>query len=397
MLSWRKLLGPVTIAVITAAALAARYPLLGRVTADLTTYVIPWYDFIAAHDGLSALRFRFANYSPPYLYLLTVATWLPWVPKVLAIKAISVVFDFLAAGVMFRLVRLRYPSSLWAHAAYGAVLFAPTVLLNGAYWGQCDIIYSTFLLASVYLACRRRPFLCIASLALAFSFKAQAMFLGPFILALLLRREIRWQHTLGFPLAWLATLAPAWAVGQPPLDTLAVYLHQAGTYNTLARNAPNLYSLMPASWYRPGLLIGLAVATAVGLWITLTAGRSERLLERTLLLKVATLSVALMPFLLPKMHERYFFPADLISIGLAFYEPRLAFVPIAFQVTSALSYTRYLFGWGPWLLVVAAVANALLVEVLVVVYLRALAAPAAAEGPGGPARGAGERRTAGDQ
>jgi Gpi18-like mannosyltransferase len=54
-----------------------------------------------------------------------------------------------------------------------------------------------------------------------------------------------------------------------------------------------------------------------------------------------------MPFVLPKMHERNFYPADVISIIFALYFPRLFFVPIVMNVISFFSYQPTLFGVEP--------------------------------------------------
>jgi Gpi18-like mannosyltransferase len=48
------------------------------------------------------------------------------------------------------------------------------------------------------------------------------------------------------------------------------------------------------------------------------------------------------PFLLPEMHERYFYLADVISVVYAFYAPRHFYVPILVQLCSLLSYAPYL-------------------------------------------------------
>jgi hypothetical protein len=43
------------------------------------------------------------------------------------------------------------------------------------------------------------------------------------------------------------------------------------------------------------------------------------------------------------MHERYFFLADVLTVVLAFYRPRLWFVPLIVQAASLLSYLPFLF------------------------------------------------------
>jgi Gpi18-like mannosyltransferase len=45
-----------------------------------------------------------------------------------------------------------------------------------------------------------------------------------------------------------------------------------------------------------------------------------------------------MPYLLPKMHERYFYPTDILSIIFAFYFPEYRWVAISVQLASFFSY-----------------------------------------------------------
>ena len=60
-----------------------------------------------------------------------------------------------------------------------------------------------------------------------------------------------------------------------------------------------------------------------------------------MLIKIALVFALALPFLLPEMHERYFYLADVLSIIYAFYFPRYFFVAILVQVCSLLSYAPY--------------------------------------------------------
>jgi Gpi18-like mannosyltransferase len=60
------------------------------------------------------------------------------------------------------------------------------------------------------------------------------------------------------------------------------------------------------------------------------------------MIQLALISVLVVPYLLPKMHERYFFAADVISIIFGFYYPRYFFVPIIINLVSLFSYFPYL-------------------------------------------------------
>ena len=57
----------------------------------------------------------------------------------------------------------------------------------------------------------------------------------------------------------------------------------------------------------------------------------------------ADLCLALMPYLLPKMHNRYFFPADIFSFALLAFNYRLWSITAAFQLGSLFAYIPYFF------------------------------------------------------
>jgi len=61
-------------------------------SSDYTSFLAPWYDFIANNGGFSALKHGFADYTPPYLYwIVFAATLLSGLPKIFSIK----LFDFI--------------------------------------------------------------------------------------------------------------------------------------------------------------------------------------------------------------------------------------------------------------------------------------------------------------
>ena len=68
-------------------AVALRLSLFAFESGDYRRFLSPWYDFIVSNGGFSALEYDFSNYSPLYLYLLALATYLP-LPKLYAIKLV---------------------------------------------------------------------------------------------------------------------------------------------------------------------------------------------------------------------------------------------------------------------------------------------------------------------
>ena len=338
------------------AGLACRYAVLDQITGDTTQYLLPWYEFARAH-GLAALGQTFTNYTPFYGYLLLAVTELhglaaPWH----LVKVIPLVFDLGCAILAARLVALAKSRSYAPAIAFAAVWLAPTALFNGAVWGQADAIWTFFILLSVYLICRDRPGSSVIAFGAGFAVKAQAAFLSPFIFALVLRRTIHWLWLAAIPLTYLAIAAPAWLLGQPLSDILTVYLKQAETFHRLSMNAANLWLFVPNRFYEFGVAIGLAISAVAGLAFSIAVARVKLAFKVEHTVVAAALSLLLLPFLLPKMHDRYFYAFEIFAIVLACLRPRLAVIAVAAQINGVLAYLAY-YGIASSALRLAALGN----------------------------------------
>ena len=210
-------------------------------------------------------------------------------------------------------------------------------------WGQCDSIYTSFLLATLYFLLSGRKVWAVIAFGLALSFKLQAMFLAPFLLWMVARKVIELRYLLLIPVVWFVCLIPAWIIGRPIDDLMTAYLEQSRTYDTLSANAPNMYQWIPDNLY-DYYAVGIAFAAAVVLVIFWALRRSQMKISNDLVVFLGFYSVLIMPYILPKMHDRYFFPADVISIVLAFYYPRYCAVPMVIGCISLVTYMKYLFG-----------------------------------------------------
>ena len=327
-------------------ALALRYTLIDFKSVDYYSSLKPWY--LALHSqGFSAFATDFSNYNPPYLYLLyVVVRFLPDVPMVVALKLPAIAADFACALLVYLLVRLKYPDrSGIPLLAGGALLFAPTIVLNSSFWGQADSLLALGILGTVYFLARGRPGRAMLLYGIAIAFKLQAVFLAPVILALALRRLVPWKTLLIIPIVLLAALVPAWVAGRPLLDLLGVYASQASQYEYITMNAFSAYAWLPGSkqvfnlFLLPAILMGAAVS--LGLCYVVYKGHQKMTIP--LIIEVSLLAMILVPFFLPKMHERYFYAADVLSIVLAFFSPGLFWVPIVMVGSSFLSYQPFLF------------------------------------------------------
>ena len=199
---------------------------------------------------------------------------------------------------------------------------------------------------------------------IAFSFKSQAIFLIPFLGILLFWGKVRWYHFLLIPMVYAILAIPTLIIGRDWSSIVYLYFGQLEQFEDLARNAPNLYIFISSKYYHPGLEIGLAIFVAASLSWAWINWKSRTIFTSRKYFLTALASVALVPFLLPKMHDRYFYPADTVSFVMASFIPELWFVPVLFQLSSALTYTIFLFGWHPVFVQLSALINTGLVIVI---------------------------------
>ena len=327
-------------------AIMVRYPLLPFESIDYRDGWRLWYDFIVQHGHFAALKYDFATYNVVHLYLVTtVAYFFPALHSLLAIKIISIIFDFVLAFFVYRCVRLKYREpneGAIPILATLTVLLAPTVVINSAMWGQADAIYTSFLVAWLYFFLAGRQAAAFIAFGVAFTFKLQSIFFGPFFLGLLVKKEANWRYIWLSPAVYLVSILPAWFIGRPLADLLLIYFGQADEFRDLCRNAPNLYQWIPNTYY-DFYPVGIAFTALVALGIAYFIFKSRVKITADHLVFLATFSVLVMPYFLPKMHDRYFFPADVIAIILAFYCPRYWYVPVVIGSVSVLAYMPFLF------------------------------------------------------
>ncbi|MFJ4581730.1 hypothetical protein [Streptomyces echinatus] len=338
-------------------ALLARTFLVPSESYDYQLFLGPWYRHIAGHGGFHALADTgFSDYNVPYLYLLAALTHVP-LPPLAGIKWMSVLFDLLLAYFTFRIASVLRPTSSWAAIGSAAVvLFLPTVVTNGAWLAQCDAIYVAFLAGGIHHVLRRRPWWACAFFGIALAFKLQAVFLFPFLLVLVLVRRVPWRCLLAVPAAYLALDVPALALGADPGWLLTVYTRQADEYHSLTLFAPTVYQFVSVpgdteAVSHAGVLVAGALVsflTGLAVWSLRrgrpgvpNAGPAARGLTDTRILLLATCSAIVVPFLLPSMHERYFYSAEVLTVVTAFRLPRqLWYAPVLVQLASFGSYLK---------------------------------------------------------
>lgn len=332
---------------ISLAALLVRIGFFNFAGADYRDFLNPWWNFIKSNGGFSSLKYNKFDYTPPYLYLLAIGTYFDFY-NLFYIKILSVFFDFIAAAFVMVIVKDKYKSSFLALLAYGIILFLPTVILNGACWAQCDVIFTTFIVISIYFMLCSKYSLATVFYGIAFSFKIQAIFVLPLFAVLLFKKKIKIRDLLLIPITYILTAVPCILLGRPIKDALLVYMKQGGEYTALTLNLPNIYFLIPKVVKN----INVDLATKIGIIVTFLAVfiifcvsvLYIKELKKENIIELALIFAVIVPFLLPRMHERYFFLADILSILYVFYFPSRFYTAIIMSLVSLFAYFPFLFG-----------------------------------------------------
>ena len=298
----------------TVLAHAALWPFRAE---DVDTFLVPWLDHIRATGLIGAFATPFSNYTPPYLYLLALITPLGAVLTDLTLlKLLSVLGTIALSGAMWRLLTaLDAPSPKRAAAL---ALMLPSTLLNAPLLAQCDAMWAAACVMALAMAVEHRHASMLAWFGLAIAFKLQAAFFGPFVVALLLNRRVGFRLWPIAPATAFIALLPAWAAGWPIVDLLTIYVRQTSHFNLLSLNAPNpwiIIQALPGIQDLPMHALGMAIAIAGS--VVYVAWLASRRVAPMPILPAALLAPLLVVSTLPRMHERYFFLADILAFALA--------------------------------------------------------------------------------
>ncbi len=358
-----------------ALTMLARVAMLDFETADYVSFLSGWVQMFR-EGGFAALAQNVGDYNLLYQYVLLLVSKSSLYDLYL-IKLFSVAADYALAVVMMRAAR-HVAGERAAMPALLLVSALPTVLLDGACWGQCDAVYVSLIVLSLLLLETGRPTRSAMALAVAFAFKLQTIFFFPVVLLALIHGKYRPRHALAFFGAYLVTMLPALIAGRSFFDALSVYASQSmgQYYDRLTYNAPNLYLFFPMlefassqeyTWMRyidgvdskgvnaylnadllPALQsAALFACILLTLIVVIYWLMHAREITPEMTLEFALFFAIFLPFVMPKIHERYFYLADMLSVLYAMKRSDRRFVPVLVVTASAMSYVPYLMRQRP--------------------------------------------------
>lgn len=328
---------------MTVAAVMLRVSLYNKETGDFIGCLEPWVNEYIKYGGVAGLKYNIGNYNCLYNYILSLISYLP-INSLYSIKSVSVIFDIVCAVFGYKIGYLVTNNKQNASIIYCAILFAPTCFLNSGAWAQCDSIYTSFAIISIYYLLKEKFTLSFIFAGISFAFKLQFVFILPvYIIYYICKKKFSIINFLLIPLVNLITAIPAILLGRDIKDILMIYLNQAQTYSNYSLKFPNIYYILVDNAHLKYLgMILCVVAFAVILFIIID--RKIKLDQKNILL-LCCISVITATYFLPYMHERYMFMADLFSIiwYLCQKNKKYLYFPIAINLISLLSYLGFLF------------------------------------------------------
>ncbi|MCI2047189.1 MAG: hypothetical protein LKJ90_05695 [Faecalibacterium sp.] len=358
--------GLMIFAQMLALGLMVRFMIAHGVSGDYNCYWQPWLETMRGLDVRQALVQEIGNYAMPYTYFLV------WVSRLgfydlFCIKLLSILFDVLCGVMLVVLARQAGFGQKGRLAVFFLYMFLPPFFLNSAYWAQCDSVYVLFCLAALACALKGRSAACWALEGVAFALKLQAIFLLPVLFVLLLTKKLKWRWLPLAPAAFLLLNVPALIAGRSLNSIFAIYQGQVGAFSKLTMNAGTFWGLFPEDMAETFAAAPYAVGAAVLLAFFYLFADCFAKMDTRQLLVFTMLVCYLEVYLLPTMHERYYYlPEALMLLYVLIYPKRWWLPAIQFFVTFT-RYSEFLFNNGvEWISIIRESAIASVVAVCLV-------------------------------
>ena len=318
---------------------------------DMKFCLLPWFNIINDSGGLNALTEQVGDYGLLYQTIIALMTYVDINP-VYQYKVLSVVFDFLLAfSIAFFIYSTDLPTifpyqnrTIRFCLTYACVLFMPTVILNSAFWGQCDSIYSCFLLWGLCFLYKRKFKDTFFMLGCALSFKLQTVLLFPlFLFHYFLKKQFSlFNFIITFATFWLSGIV-AYLYGRNILDGINIYLYQVGEYKSMWLNVPSFWVLVGNDYDRYHLFAISLTIVLLGIGFGVFLYYKQQIDSFSQLIILAIFVEWTCILFLPSMHERYTYVLDLLLLILSILDSRCVKYAVIAIGTSCITYSSFLF------------------------------------------------------
>ena len=324
-----------------------RWKLMPIESADYWGFLEDWMRQIREGGGYRSLGHQISNYTSPYMYIMCFLSYITD-NDLYALKLVSVCFDYAASIAIFLLIFQMTGNVKKSILGMAVLLLSPTVIIDSAYWCQCDIIYTTFILYALYNFFKNNSKWCLIFIGISFAFKQQVLFIVPFLLIMWLKkRTIRLVHFLWVPVIYVISTLPAWMMGRDFKELLLIYFDQSETYPWGTLEYPNIYALLGEAM--PDMRHADEVSGA-GIFMTIILlgclayyfYTKDINMTDELIMTLALFTVGVIVYCLPHMHDRYGFLIDILAIVYGVINIKKLPITFGFFIFSILSFMPYL-------------------------------------------------------
>ncbi|MDF2668679.1 MAG: phospholipid carrier-dependent glycosyltransferase, partial [Paenibacillus sp.] len=316
---------------------------------DMNTFKA-WAIYAAEH-GLGKFYSGeiFADYPPGYIYVLyligKIRLWFDLDHSgsgfLLLVKMPAILAD-LAASLMIYLAaaqKWKMPTAVGIMVLYA---LNPAIFVNSAMWGQVDSIFTLLVVTFVLLAVRNKLPYAALVFALALLVKPQTLIFTPVLLFALYRnrnwRTLLWSAVTGF--ATFIVLVLPFGSSKGFFWIVQLYSNTLASYPYASLNAFNLFALTGGNWVSVSSRFLLSYQVWGILFILLTVAYSVYIFYKykehsSVLLFISVIIITLVFVCTAKMHERYLFPALLLTLFsyIKLQDRRLLFLYIGLSIT----------------------------------------------------------------
>lgn len=307
---------------------------------------------VAAADNFSGLykSGMFLDYPPLYMYVLFIIGKLAAIPSLgadftLLIKLPSILADMATAYLLCKLTETKFKSG-FGYLTAAIFIFNPAIILNSSIWGMVDSFFMLFVIAALLLVVYDKVEYSVIFFAASILMKPQGIFFLPVLFFEVIRKRSIKRLTLTILFGFVTTIViilPFFSI-KDPLWIFKLYLNTASEYPYATLNAYNLFGLLGAnlkqdsgilfifSYNTWGLLFDVLVFLFAG-FIYLRFKNAAAPLLAALILNTGAFTLS------TRMHERYMYPAIVISLLLFIYikDRRLPFIFTALTFTITLN------------------------------------------------------------
>lgn len=279
---------------------------------DYLLFLNNWWNKINEYGGFNSLKYTIGDYPDSYMFLLCIGTSITK-NSLIFIKVLSAIFDVLIFLFGYKII--KYFSKEDANKYSWILILLPGILVNSAILGQCDSIYTAFVLAFIYYILKNHNKLALSLLGIAISFKLQSLFIAPVILYLIATKKIKIYDLFFIILGFILPFIPTILIGKGLIENIKILMFQTSEYNYFVKSSPNIYSLFLLNYKQINIFLKYFLSIIVGIIaIFISLHKYKDGYNDTTFIYKSFLISTIVVFLLPSMHDRYFYLANILGI-----------------------------------------------------------------------------------